>query len=264
MYRHKYQQLLTDLGFTQKQALVYLTLLGLGRSLPSSIARHSGLKRSTVYVILEQLKNKALVSHNRSKAATYFTAVDPHLLLDDQKQRYKRLEKALPDLRSLRVQHAIKPQMEVFEGINGIIQIMEDSLTTKGEIYCWSAGEVAYECKEFREYHANYVKNKNRRGIWVRGLFQYDEVGLALKRKGAKEKREIYLIPSSRFPFDNEINIYDDKMSIISHKDKVGVIMQNEAIASAQRSIFKFAFEYAKILEPQILSEEHKKEFNYS
>jgi sugar-specific transcriptional regulator TrmB len=257
-------QLLSDLGYTEKQAVVYVSLLEIGESLPSTIARKSGLKRPTVYVILEQLKDRGLVSHSIKKKTTYFNAVDPQLLLEDQKRRFKRLEKSLPEFVGLRQRYAVTPHMSVFEGSEGIINIMEDTLKTEGEIYCWSSGNEAYEQQVFRDYHPRYVEKKNRKGIWIRGLFQYDEVGVDLKRKGDRDCREVYLIPGDKFPFENEINIYDDKVSIISHKDQVGVIIQNEAIANTQRSIFEFAFEYAKMLEPQILSDEHKAEFGYT
>jgi sugar-specific transcriptional regulator TrmB len=256
-------QILIDLGYTEKQAAVYLTLLELGDVLPSTIARQAGLKRPTVYVILEQLKERGLVSHTKRKNSTYYRAVDPQALLDDQKRKYRRLQESLPALMGMRQRYEVTPQMAVFEGPDGIIQVMEDSLTSSGEIFCWSAASVALSHKEFGEYHPRYVEKKNRKGIRIRGLFQYDEVGTEMKRKGIKDNREIYLIPGDKFPFDNEINIYDDKVSIISHKDQVGVIIQNAAIANTQRSIFKFAFEYAKMLEPQILSDEHKKEFGY-
>jgi len=66
--------------------------------------------------------------------------------------------------------------------------------------------------------------------------------------------REVYLIPKEEFYFDNEINIYDDKVAIISHEDQVGVIIQNEHIANSQRAIFKLAFQHAKELEKSILT----------
>ena len=65
----------------------------------------------------------------------------------------------------------------------------------------------------------------------------------------------MYLIPKEDYPFKNEINIYDDKIAIISHEDKMGVIIQNANIAETQRSIFNFAFKYAKIAEKELLKE---------
>lgn len=73
---------------------------------------------------------------------------------------------------------------------------------------------------------------------------------------GKEELREVYLVPKEKFPFENEINIYDDKVAIISHADKVGVIIQNQSIADTQKAIFKLAFEYAQIVESKTLTKE--------
>ncbi|MBT5823520.1 hypothetical protein HOH67_00115, partial [Candidatus Peregrinibacteria bacterium] len=105
-------------------------------------------------------------------------------------------------------------------------------------------------------------KKKNKKNIFIRGLFLYEKEGLQFKKLSEKEKREIYLIPKEKFNFENEINIYNDKLSIISYKDKMGVIIQNAAIADTQRSIFNFAFEYAKMLEKDILTDEDRAYLN--
>jgi hypothetical protein len=42
------------------------------------------------------------------------------------------------------------------------------------------------------------------------------------------------------------MNIYDDKIAILSYDEPVGVVLQNRAIADMQRSIFNLSFELAK------------------
>ncbi|MFT7184027.1 MAG: sugar-specific transcriptional regulator TrmB [Oceanicoccus sp.] len=255
--------LLKELGFNGKEAKIYLTLLELNGALPSTLARITGIKRTTIYGVLEGLRARGLVGSVQRKECCYYLGVAPELLLEAQKNKCKAVESLIPELNNLRTRYGVRPQMSIYEGVDGIIQIMEDTLEVEGEIFCWSAGTEAYEDLIFKNYHSLYSEKKNKLGIMIRGLFQYDDVGLELKRRGVADNREVYLISKDKFPFENEINIYNDKMSIISHKDQVGVIIQNQAIADTQRSIFKFAFEYAKMLEPQILSEEHKKEFGY-
>jgi hypothetical protein len=95
-----------------------------------------------------------------------------------------------------------------------------------------------------------------QRKIWLRGIFCSDDTGLTFKKRGVSELREVHLVPKDKFPFKNEINIYDDKVAIISHQDEIGVIIQNQNIADTQRAIFNLAFEYAKILEKDLLTEE--------
>ncbi|QQR55125.1 hypothetical protein IPG41_00925 [Candidatus Peregrinibacteria bacterium] len=251
-------EVLNMVGLTEKEALVYVTLLELGESLPSSVARKSLLKRPTVYVILEQLKKKGLVSHVIKGKSLFYSPVDPTALVEDQARKLKNLEVILPEMLRLKHLYDITPQMSIFEGKEGIIQVMEDTLTTSGEILCWSNTDLAVNTL-LKEYHPHYLAKKIQKKIWTRCLFLYDSVGLGFKLRASEELREVYFIPKDRFLFENEINIYDNKMSIISHKDNVGVILQNEAIANTQRSIFNFAFEYARLIEKDLLSTDDKK-----
>ena len=249
---------LKEIGLSDKEAQVYLTLLELNESLPSTISRKSGIKRPTVYVILEQLKERGIVSHFKKGKLLFYRAADPHAILDDQTRKLEDFKGVLPDLMNLKTRFGATPQMSIFEGKEGIIQVMEDSLTAQsGEILCWSNADLAVNTL-LKDYHPNYLRNKVEKGIWTKCLFVLDEVGVGFKSRSKEELREVFFIPKDKFPFDNEINIYDDKMSIISHVDNVGVIIQNQAIANTQKSIFNFAFEYAKLIEKDLMCEYSK------
>ena len=52
---------LGQIGLTDKQAKVYLALLSLESSTAYEIAQHCEVKKPTVYVILEELRQKGLV-----------------------------------------------------------------------------------------------------------------------------------------------------------------------------------------------------------
>ncbi|PIZ75670.1 hypothetical protein COY05_03400 [Candidatus Peregrinibacteria bacterium CG_4_10_14_0_2_um_filter_38_24] len=243
-------KVLQNIGLSEKEAKVYLTLLELREALPSTIARLAAVKRPTVYVILEQLQRKGLVSHVKRGRIICFQAVTPHSLVEDQHDKYSALEKALPELLNLHERYSSTPQMSVFEGKEGLIKMMEDTLTTSTELLCWANVERAVDC--LKDYYPTYIKKKVQRKIWLRGVLTESKTARRFKEKGKTELREIYIIPSNKFPFKNEINIYDDKVAIISHEDEVGVIIQNKNIADMQRSIFKLGFEYAKILDKKV------------
>ncbi|MBI2639202.1 hypothetical protein HYW83_06485 [Candidatus Peregrinibacteria bacterium] len=240
-------KILQNTGLAEKEAKIYLALLELHESLPSSIARRARVKRPTTYVILEQLQRRGLVSYIKKGKLLYFQALDPHAFLEDQNNKYRALERALPELISLHAKLSATPQMSIFEGEEGLIKIMEDTLTAKTELLCWA--DVSLAVNSLRNYYPTYIAKKVKRKIWLRGVFCYDPMAVRFKKRGKEELREIYLIPKEKFPFKNEINIYDDKIAIISHEDQIGVIIQNQNIADTQRSIFELGFEYAKILE---------------
>lgn len=255
------QKILEMNGLTSKEAAVYLSLLELQQATPSTIARRSNIKRPTAYVILDTLKKKGLVSYVKKNKLLYYRITNPHSLVEEQQNRYQQLEKALPELILLHGRFGITPTMTIYEGKEGIIQIMEDTLKTSTELLCWADATLAVETL-LLDYYPKYIETKVKRKVSLRGILSYDKRALLMKRNGQKEFREVYLIPKQKFPFKNEINIYDNKIAIISYADKIGIIIENQNIADTQRSIFNFAFEYAKIVESQILTSADKKYLN--
>lgn len=241
---------LEGIGLSEKEAKVYLAVLALREALPSTIAKKAAVKRPTAYVVLEQLQAKGLVSRVKRQKALFYRALNPQALVGDQQNRFLELEKALPDLLSLHETYCATPQMTVFEGRDGLIQIMEDTLSATSIIHNWNDVSMATS-GPLRDYYATYIEKRVKRKIAVRALISRDEKALQFLQRAQSELREMYLVPKDKYPFRNEINIYDDKVSILSHEDSIGVIIQNRFIADTQRSIFQFAFEYARLLDEQ-------------
>ncbi len=251
MQQSKLTKTLQDLGFTEKEALIYLELLKLNEAPSSAIARQSNIKRSTTYSILEQLKKRGLVSQTKRQGSLFFRALDPYIFLKEQKNKFTNLRKSvdnlketLPELLNLHSQYITAPHISVFSGKKGIVQIMEDTLTSSTELLCWTNPIVV--SKFLGDYCSSYTKRKVKNKIWLRGIFCCDKHNKKLRTEEEDKLREIYVIPKEQFPFKNEINIYDDKVSIISHEDQIGVIVQNQNIADTQRAIFKLGFIAAK------------------
>lgn len=244
---------LQNIGLSEKEAKIYLALLKLKESHPSTIAYVANVKRPTTYLVLEQLEQRGLVSKVTKEKTQYYQPITPHSVLEDQYERYKALEEALPELLNIHKKFAVTPQVSLFEGKKGLINIMEDTLRTSTELLCWADVDLATRTI-LADYYPSYIEKKVKRGIWLRGIFSYGPEALKYKKRGKEELREIYLIPKEEFPFKNEINIYDNKVAIISHQDQMGVIIENENIAETQRSIFNFAFKYSKFAEKEILT----------
>ncbi len=54
----EYRQQIIDLGLSEKEADIYLTLLSMGSSTIDALAKETKIKRSTVYVQLKTLLKK--------------------------------------------------------------------------------------------------------------------------------------------------------------------------------------------------------------
>ncbi|MBI2463924.1 hypothetical protein HYV57_03125 [Candidatus Peregrinibacteria bacterium] len=246
------QNTLQKIGLTEKEAKIYLASLELGSSPASSIAEKAKMNRVTAYDILEKLIQKGFISFYTRKKIRFFSPIDPEIMVKEVKRHTEDLMKSLPDLRRIhgKTNH---PSVQYFEGLEGIKTIYSDTLKSKTEILNYA------NSKEVRlhwpNYDNEYVAERVKKKIYLRGIAPYDEYGIKVKNEDQKKYREIRLIPAEEFLFTNEINIYDDKVAIISFKDElIGMIIESHEIANTQRAIFKMAWEFAgrMIMQPQM------------
>jgi sugar-specific transcriptional regulator TrmB len=253
--RSKLLKTLKDHGLKSTEAAAYLSLLGLAEATPAQIARNARLPRPTAYLALDTLSQMGLIASVRKQRKLSYRALSPYMLLERSRDRHAALKDAMPELSMLAASAAeSRPHMSVFEGPRGLVQMMEDTLGSKTPILYW-ADMTLVVSSIFKNYWPEYIRKRVERGITTRGILSGDALALEFKKRGTQELREAVLMPKKRFPFKNEINIYDHKVAIISHNDLLGVIIENRNIAETQRSIFEFAYEYAVHLEPQTLKE---------
>ena len=72
---------LEKLNLADKEAKVYLALLELGEANIQRISNKSKIKRTTVYDVIEDLKEKGLVGTSKRKKRNYFFAENPRVIL---------------------------------------------------------------------------------------------------------------------------------------------------------------------------------------
>jgi len=81
--------LLTELGLNEKEALVYSTLLRTGSLTISSLAEKSGIKRTTLYTVVEGMKQKDLILEDLSSIVQTYSACPIEVLKKNiQLERY--------------------------------------------------------------------------------------------------------------------------------------------------------------------------------
>ncbi|MBI4994324.1 hypothetical protein HZC21_01610 [Candidatus Peregrinibacteria bacterium] len=233
-----------NIGLTDKEARVYLACLELGSNVVANIAGRARVNRVTAYDVLEKLIKKGMVNFMTKKGARFYNATDPQTVAAETKRKADDFKKALPDFKRLKGD-AIHPRIKYFEGLDGIKAIYEDTLNSKTEILNYA------NSREIRDhwptYDSDYVTRRVKQKIFLRGIAPMDEHGKWVHERDKENFREIRLVPEKEFTFTNEINIYDDKVAIISYKDKplIGMIIESLEIANTQRDIFKMAWEFA-------------------
>lgn len=134
---------LKKLGFSEKEAQVYLTLLKVGPSPASTLASRVGMKRVTAYNVLDSLKEKGLVSFRSSGRCRRYIPHDPeHLLrrLESQKAALKAkleiAEKCVEGLHANRAKDILpKNKKAIFKGRENIIKVLHERVDEKSALF---------------------------------------------------------------------------------------------------------------------------------
>lgn len=235
---------LERIGLNEKEAAVYLAALeaAFGISI-ATIARKTGIKRSTVYLALETLKNRGFISTTRSGNRHLYIAEDPRIFEEKIKEQGDYLRELLPELLSITNVLARKPQIRFFEGIEGIKDVYRDTLMFPGEeIIAWATGDIPYNL--IAVWLTNtYVPARVQKKIHSRVLAPDTTELQKLAGDNVSALRTLRLLPSDQTPFSIEVNLYGKrKMALISFKEQFGVIIESVEIFKTFQTIFESAW----------------------
>ncbi|MBI2591387.1 MAG: helix-turn-helix domain-containing protein [Candidatus Brennerbacteria bacterium] len=133
---------LEKIGFSEKESQVYLAALDLGEATIQQLAEKSGVKRVTVYIIIESLMKHGLISSVEKGKKTFFAAENPVNIVRFFNARKKELEKDLdeksevlkkitPELESLFKIAGPKLKVRFLQGKEGLRTMMNDFLKTE-------------------------------------------------------------------------------------------------------------------------------------
>src|SRR3989344_7841000 len=96
-----FQNQLEQAGLTKREAALYMALLQNGPSTILAIAKRAGMKRPTVYLVLDELVRKGLVSLVPKEKRKIFIALSPERIIENLEETSRSLREALPDIMNL-------------------------------------------------------------------------------------------------------------------------------------------------------------------
>lgn len=233
------QNTLEKLGLEPKEAKLYLALLELGEAHIVDISRKSGLKRTTVYNILDSLKLRGLVSQTKKGKKEIYIAEDPRSIGEDIKEKEALFEKSLPELLSIANFMEKKPSIRYFEGINGIKEAYKDELRyPDSELLCWWAESYKIFGDEF--IIDFYMPERLKKKIWTRNIVPDSEYARMHQKEDEKWLRQIRLAQLEPSFAELEISIYGkNKVNIKSFQEKFALIIESKALYNTLKNIFE-------------------------
>ncbi len=235
---------LEQIGFTEKEAKVYVALLSLESSTAYEIALHCDVKKPTVYIILEDLRKKGLVLKVPHAKKAIYAAKDLSEYLSEQKGKLNAVQAMIPRLMSLG--GAGKPKVYFYSGIKGFTEAQDykiDSMKGKTFHSFYGGSEDAEE--SVRALFRSWTPACVEKDISFKIVTPDTDIGdFPEFKQFAAEGRHIQVQRVGEYAQENHLSIEIAEMfvRITDSKNIVATIIDDKATADALRSIFNIVW----------------------
>lgn len=238
---------LRELGFSEKEADVYVALVQVGTAVASDIAKKARIKRSTTYVILDSLAEKGLVSMVEQRGVRRYTPAPPEQLgqyMESMAKKYAGFataaKKLVPELKASRTESMPEPRVHFFQGSEGIKSVYEDTLSSLEGI----------------RVHAAFVHDALERGYdagkkpTIKMRLLTADAARAGKKEAASHKealRAAINVARDEADASSEINVYDDRVVFIAGAEDFAVVIESKELADALKQTFEKPVSYPRV-----------------
>ena len=240
---------LEEIGLTEGESKVYLSLLRIGSSTIGKIIKEAQVSNSKIYDILDRLNKKGLVGISLINNVKHFEAKNPSIineLISEKEENIQKIKKEIP-----RLQEAYKyaepiQEAEILQGNQGIKTFTEMILSKleKNDIfYILGAPKEATEKlgTYFQEWHERRVK----KGIKCKLLFNQKAEERAKQRKKTS-LTEVKVMPSNIIT-PAMIDIGKNYVATILFGDRpICIVIKNRKIAESYIKYFELLWKIAK------------------
>ena len=248
------RQSLKMVGFSDNEAKTLLFLFGEKRATAKKVSQNIAIAFPLVQYALVNLGQKGLVKCIPGKDDCYEACSEKKFFewIDSRKEEHEKIYKiAKKDVHSLLdVLKAAgwKPDVQYFEGFEGVQHVYEDTL--KGDhkqIYAFE--NIATMDSSIKKYIlGDYIPRRAKKKIFIQVLGPYNKAHRSTKKADKAYCRETRFFPLDIAPVEIEINIYGAKTAFFSYKkdEMFAVVFDSESIANSMKTIFDLCWRAAE------------------
>lgn len=242
------EEFLQDLGLSATEATIYLASFSVSAVTAQELAKHTGIKRTTVYNALITLTEKGFASKVQSGGKrTVFTVIEPEQIerkiqeqievLDTRREQFEHI---LPRLK--REHPATEKRSAVvkqYDGVNGIKTVIDEALyctTRKWDIIAPSNNFLTELDTTYADY---FIRVRKTRGIVARSLWEYDKGRRVLNQAEIMLRNPRILPEVMHGKFPAMIVLFDNKVAIItSYREKSALLIESRDLSRTFRVLF--------------------------
>lgn len=232
------EEILKKIGLSEHETKIYITLLRIGESTATKIAKETNIDRATTYRFLSSLIERGLVSYIIKNNIKYFKSVHPKKIDEDLKNLREDYKNILPELESILKIGTEETNVELFKGEEGLKAIMKDILRERKD-YTF-IGEI----QKFFETMPIYIEQ------WLKQVEELKIKGRLICTEGTSfkvAKTETYKLISKDFISKISTWTYGNKTALfIWSVPSYGVLIDNSEVTESNVNLFNFLWKIGK------------------
>ena len=240
-----YENDLRKLGFTGKEAAVFLTMHKIGAAPASTLARLTKIKRTSMYDILNSLLQRGFITSFKQGKYSYYAIDDVNKLLYREREKVrvakdlvKKLKESPGRYEGLKVNY--------YKGEEGYKEMYEDMLRARPKEICgWLNLEKFYQgIDPVRE--EEWTKERIKAGIKVRLLIQDTKGAGKFVGLDKEMKRETRLVKKENM-FSTTCLTYEDHIVFFdSTRDLTTLRIHHPEFYRMQQQIFEMNWDHLR------------------
>ncbi|MBL7206280.1 MAG: hypothetical protein ISS36_01635 [Candidatus Aenigmarchaeota archaeon] len=247
---------LRRIGLTGGEVKVYLALLSIGQSSVGPIIKKSGISSSKIYVVLDRLAKKGLVTHITESNKKQFKVSSPRKvfdLLERKKSEIKRQErefsKILPVLLEREGKRTKPHEAQIFEGYGGVKTYFNNLLNdmeNRGERLVFGARSDYSVSKPAKRFFENYHRKWVKAGLRTRIIFNSDFKDTGSTKFFEKANlTQVKYLPQHTL---SSIGIQEDSIDILIWTEETVIVfvIKSKDVADSFKAYFEILWKAAK------------------
>jgi sugar-specific transcriptional regulator TrmB len=227
---------ISKLGLTESESIIYQSVLKLGICTVRQISKECGFHRTNIYDILEQLKEKGLITYFKEGKTTKYKITEPNNWYDFLQEKKEILDNIFPEIQKLYKQSSEELQVEVYKGEEGMKTSWRDMIKTGKAMYGFGVkGQLREKLPVFAKQWMRDAKNKK---IEYYGIYTEKNVpGYYTEIRFVSEELSG---PVATF-------IYADKINInIWEPTLVAIVIKSKLVSQMYKKHFDLLWKIAK------------------
>jgi predicted transcriptional regulator len=247
------EDILKELGFSDKEVSVYLAILENGKILPATVSAITNIKRPTVYAIGKELIKKGVITQDLEGSGGYYVALPPQHLNSivereerDIQRKKKSIKEAIAELESVpRSKSYSVPKMRFIEEYNvkdflySQTPVWEESMIRTGDLTWWGFQDHTFlETKDYQDWIDWYWK-RSPKTLDLKMISNDSDIEQKMKEKNYERRAIKFWNDDFRFTATNWVIGEYVVLLMSQHRPHYLVEIHDSVYSKNMREVFR-------------------------